>query len=250
MHCSWLPCSDACGTMCSTGCISIVLQRLPSYSYLPLAETFPLCSGGGEGKHKRLCLLSHSLPPSPSHWRFGGLLCKTRCEIQALIFMHLDPFCVPGRVYPCTKRLCYCTICKTVRSWIILQLHCKEFSAPLTWWAKAGSWNLLTWISHSPCERTFFLLRTQGMPGLAVVQRNVLNMMYLYITVLYIMSLCYYNVVILCITFALYTGTLIRRMYGGKMLSIMNICFLLKIHILYKLIYEYIIIYIKIHKYI
>lgn len=34
-------------------------------SYLPSAETFPLCSDGGEGRHKRLCLPSRSLPPSP-----------------------------------------------------------------------------------------------------------------------------------------------------------------------------------------
>lgn len=76
MHRPSPACSRACCRTCSTDCIGVVLQRSHSYSYLPLAETFPLCFDGGEGKHKRLCLLSHSLPPSPSHWSFSGLLCN------------------------------------------------------------------------------------------------------------------------------------------------------------------------------
>ena len=80
--------------MCSGACCSRAAV-IAHGSYLPSAETFPLCSGGGEGKHKRLCLLSHSLPPSPSHWRsFGGSLCNKRCKIRASILMHLEPFCV------------------------------------------------------------------------------------------------------------------------------------------------------------
>lgn len=74
MHRPCSSCSGACSKACSSDCMSLVLHR--SASYLPLAETFPLCFEEGEGKHKRLCLLSHSLPPSPSYWSFSGLLCN------------------------------------------------------------------------------------------------------------------------------------------------------------------------------
>lgn len=76
MHWPCSTCTNARCKTCSSDCIAVVLHRSLSYSYLPLAETFPLCFDGGEGKHKRLCLLSHSLPPSPSHWSFSGLLCN------------------------------------------------------------------------------------------------------------------------------------------------------------------------------
>lgn len=71
MHGPCPSCSGARGAPCSTDCMSVVLHGSVWCSYLPLAETFPLCFDEGEGKHKRLCLLSRSLPPSPSHWSFS-----------------------------------------------------------------------------------------------------------------------------------------------------------------------------------
>lgn len=80
MHRPFSTCSGARCSSCSRDCISLVLHTSVSYSYLPSAETFPLCFDEGEGKHKRLCLLSHSLPPSPSHWSFSGSLSATKMQ--------------------------------------------------------------------------------------------------------------------------------------------------------------------------
>lgn len=74
------PCSTCSGARCKP--CTVVLHGSVSCSYLLSAETFPLCFDGGEGKHKRLCLLSHSLPPSPSRWRFSGLRCNKDAKYE------------------------------------------------------------------------------------------------------------------------------------------------------------------------
>lgn len=175
MHRPSSSCSRACCSPCSRDCMSRVVHASVWYSYLPSAETFPLCFDEGEGKHKRLCLLSHSLPPSPSHWSFSGLpgffffFLQQRCKIQASIFMHLEPFCVRSVRVRARSAGTSARPPQPSGKQVILQLHCKEFSAALTWWAKAGSWKLLTWISVSPCERTFFLLGARGTLGNVVL---------------------------------------------------------------------------------
>ena len=164
-------------------CAEIAIIFLPPFGW----DISPLLWWGGGEAQKTLP--SFSLPPSIAlALALRRLALQHKMQNTSLNLHALGSFLRPGRVYPCTKRLYYCTICKTVRSWIILQLHCKEFSAPLTWWAKAGSWKLLTWISHSPCERTFFLLRTQGMPGLAV-ENAMCSIWYVHYCVLYLITM-------------------------------------------------------------
>lgn len=169
MHRPRSTCSGACCKPCSTDCTSVVLHRSVSYSYLPLAETFPLCFDEGEGKHKRLCLLSHSLPPSPSRWSFSGLLCNRDAKYKPRSSCTWSLFA--SEACASAQRALFQLHSPRRRRGkeVILQLHCKEFSAALTWWAKAGSWKLLTWISMSPCERTFFLLGAQRIMGNVVL---------------------------------------------------------------------------------
>lgn len=92
MHRPRSRCSRARRDACSRDCMRVVVHG--SRPYLPSAETFPLCFDGGEGKHKRLCLPSRSLPPS--NWSFRRLALQQRCKIQASVFMHLEPFSVRG----------------------------------------------------------------------------------------------------------------------------------------------------------
>lgn len=97
MHGPWPGCGGARAAPCSTDCTSVVLHGSVCRSYLPSAETFPLCFDEGEGRHKRLCLLSRSLPPSPSQWSFGGSRSATKMQqTRASFFMHLEPFRVRG----------------------------------------------------------------------------------------------------------------------------------------------------------
>lgn len=129
--------------------------------------------GGGEAQKT---LPSFSLPPSIAlalelqrlAWVFFFFL-QQRCKIQASIFMHLEPFCVRSVRVRARSAGTSARPPQPSGKQVILQLHCKEFSAALTWWAKAGSWKLLTWISVSPCERTFFLLGARGTLGNVVL---------------------------------------------------------------------------------
>lgn len=112
MHGPCPSCSGARGAPCSTDCMSVVLHGSVWCSYLPLAETFPLCFDEGEGKHKRLCLLSRSLPPSPSHWSFSRSLfffLQQRCKKNSFDLHALGALLRPRRARRCRERRSKCT---------------------------------------------------------------------------------------------------------------------------------------------
>lgn len=110
MHGPWPSCGGARAAPCSTDCTSVVLHGSVCRSYLPSAETFPLCFDEGEGKHKRLCLLSRSLPPSPSQWSFGGSRAATKMQKNTSLVLHaLGALSRPRRARRCTERRHRCT---------------------------------------------------------------------------------------------------------------------------------------------
>lgn len=128
--------------------------------------------GGGEAQKT---LPSFSLPPSIALvLELRRLALQQRCKIQASIFMHLEPSWVRAVRVRARGAGMDAQPAQASEKRVILQMRCKEFYAALTWWAKAGSWKLLTWIRVSPCETTFFLLGARRIVGngVATIKRR------------------------------------------------------------------------------
>lgn len=164
MHGPCASCRGARSAPCSTDCMLAVVHGSVRFSYLLSAETFPLCFDGGEGKHKSL--LSRSLPPSPSRRSFSrSPFLQQRCKNEPRSSCTWSPFAFDA----CASAPAAAVPMHGVRgdgeSAISANTLQKKFPAALTWWPRAGSWKLLTWISASPCESAFFLLGAQRTLG-------------------------------------------------------------------------------------
>lgn len=139
MHGPCASCRGARGAPCSTDCTAAVVHGSVWFSYLLSAETFPLCFGGGEGKHKSL--LSRSLPPSPSRRSFSrSPFFATKMQKRASIFMHLEPFRVQSVRVGARARGTDARRPRRRQKRDFCKYTAKKFSAALTWWAK--SWQL------------------------------------------------------------------------------------------------------------
>lgn len=133
----------------------------------PWLRHFPSALKRGRGGTKDFAFsLAPSLHRPSSRWSFWRLALQTKmqkyeprssCTLsllasEACVSVH-GPLGLNARPPPASQKE------------VILQLLCRESAAALTWWAKAGSWKLLTWIRVNPCERTFFLLVVQRIVG-------------------------------------------------------------------------------------